>query len=839
MIWLLALMGCVTDDYQAPEPAPVVPGAPSVGAAEGSLVLPFGTPLSGFTARCTCMGGSLSAPDGRQSAYNTAFIESAGVQTYPSIDVIWIDNGDEHLVWTKTDSIYSFDGLVDTLEEKLEAATGEDLKGKVIHSTNHSHASYGTYSDAITFFLGSDRYNEENSQRMTDQIVAVALEAYETRQPAKIGMSWARDWDGGEVYHDRRGANDELRPWGDDSPDWVGGKDPWLGLMRFDTLDDQPIAMVVNFGMHGTIAGVDNPMVSGDSGAHVELAVEEQFDEPVVVMYTQGSGGDQSPGGRQRDFARMESVGALAADRILAVYDDTPTSADPIRLQTVSRSIPQHPSQIEVTRDGTVDWRYELYDPDRVADGVVYESDGSIRSPLDEFNTRVGHVFCGTGDLDLPVGKLDSDVFPYNNCMDVDLLSRLILTFFKLDEIPLPLPESLKAGTTATRLGPIPVLREGSESSEELLVGFFPGETTSLYTEQYKRRAAAETGFGNAMVVGYSQDHEGYLLIPEDFLLGEYEADIYLWGPLGGEHVMEGNLQMVSETLSDELHHDPDPLGYYARTTYADHDLPTAAPDQTANAGTPITAEPAWVADLDPEGDRWLYTPLGIAPELSIPAQVPRGQLAQLTWYGGDPGVDNPHVVIERHEGGSWTPITTGAGRVIDEALPDVLLTHTPYPLAPFTAQQDHLWWAAWQTVGHYHDRMGLPLGTYRLRVSGKSYAGGSTTWPWATTDYTLTSAEFEVVPAQLSVSFDGASLYASFVGSPEGFRLIDLDGSERGDNPLAGPIEVTWTAPSGDGSTTEQGVLDGRRTRFDGIPADATLITVTDAYGNQGSWTP
>lgn len=847
MLVLLALLGCFNDDYKATEPAPVVPGPPVVGAAEGYIRLPFGTPLGGFTARCTCLGGKLFEPDTRQSAYNTAFIESAGVQTYPAIKVIWIENGDDHLVFTKTDSIYSFDGLVDALEDELEKATGEDLQGKVIHATNHSHSSFGTFSDAITFYLGTDRFNVENFTRFRNQVVDVALEAYDNRQPAKIGMGWEYDWDPeGRVYSDRRGINNDLRPWGEGEPEWVGQKDPWLGLVRFDTMNDEPIAMMFNFGIHGIIADVDNALVSGDSGAHIELAIQEQFDEPVVVMHTQGSGGDQSPRGVQDDFARMESVGDLAVDGIMGLYDDVTTSGDPIRLETASRSIPEHPSQIQVTRGGTVDWYYEPYQPDGAGDDIIYDTDGvTPLSPFDEFNSRVGHVFCGTGDLDFPIGKLNSAVKPYSNCMDVDLMSALIKTFFKLDEMPLPLPESLQAGTTASRLGPIPVRdKDGNVTEEELLMGFFPGESTSMYTEQYRRRAAAETGHTNTMMVSYSQDHEGYLLIPEDWLMGEYEADIVVWGPLQGEHIMEGNLQLVDEVLNNDVHEDPDPLGYYARTSYPDKPLPVEAPDQTANAGTEITEPPPWADSLgtvDGEDLVWVYTPLDIEPVLGIPAQVPRGQhLVQFAWYGGDPGVDNPTVLVERNEGGTWTPIKTRAGRTISDAMPDVLVTTTPYPLAPYTAQQDHIYWAGWQALDHHHDRMGLPLGTYRLKITGKHYTGGSTTWPWNTGDYELTSSEFEVVPADLSVAFDGTTLTASFWAPADGFRLVHIDGDQRGDNPIEGPVLVEWDAPGGGGSASVDPTTSDRRSVLDaGVPSNATLVTVTDAYGNVGTWVP
>ena len=45
-----------TDSLLEPGPE-LTAGAPRVGAAEGTLKLPVGTPLFGYTARCGCFSG--------------------------------------------------------------------------------------------------------------------------------------------------------------------------------------------------------------------------------------------------------------------------------------------------------------------------------------------------------------------------------------------------------------------------------------------------------------------------------------------------------------------------------------------------------------------------------------------------------------------------------------------------------------------------------------------------------------------------------------------------------------------------------------------------------------
>lgn len=839
LLLALTLIACPTPDTDTDVDSPVVypplaTAAPMAGAAEGTLKLPVGTPLAGFTARCGC-SGSFSKQDERDSAYTTAFTESTGVHIRPRIKAIWIDNGEDHLVMTKSDVIYSNDWFVDALTTRLEELTGRDLRGQVTHSANHNHSSYGTYSPHVGLFLGSDRFNLENFNRMVEQHAQVAFEAYEARTEAAIGVGWAKDWDpNNQVYSDRRGVNNDLVVWEDAGPE-QGGKDPHMQVLRVDNaVSGDPIAIMMSWGMHPFVFGEDSPMATADATALVEEEVAESFDTPVVAMFMQTSGGDASVRGRDNGWARMETVGALARDAILDTWANTPVSADPITIETTSRAVDMDGDKVHVTRNGEVDWYYPTYEGDDDnyrSDGEVYDENGDIISPLDEWYTPYGAAFCGSGDFDFPVGGLPTEHPIYTSCMNVSLLTALVKAFFRLDDdqVALPLDGMHQTYTAASVLGPLPVrYADGSTDITDLLLGFFPGETVSMYNEQWRRRAKAELGHNNVIGFGYSMDHEGYLLIPEDWLLGEYEPDITFQGPLAGEYIMENVLEYAGNELATDVREGFDPSR--GAFDYQDYELPTAQPDTSPDAGTRITND---------ELPEYFWVPEGFELDLTWPTEVQRvHDVLQIGWIGGDPGVDNPRVTLERQaEDGSWAPVRSRSGKIINEDHHDFGLGHTPDPLFPASATQTHYWWATWQTVAHIQDRPGLALGTYRLTVEGKRYIGGNNTWPWDTEPYTFSTEPFEVTPATLTLTDGGdGNLYVSLPGPADGFRMIDVDGRHKGDNPIRGDVTLSWTTTDGDMSETlDAGDPVDQRSSFV-IPANAISVEVTDQYGNSGT---
>jgi neutral ceramidase len=574
--------------------------APFAGAAESTLDIPLGTPLAGYTGRCRFVGGA-SYQDDRESPYSTSFVESTGIQTRPRIKAIWLEVGGESTVILKADLIYSFDGIVSEVTERLEAETGLDLDGKIVFATSHSHASWGPFSGDEGFFLGGDRYNEEVFQRMVEIATETALSAYAELELVSIGVNWVRDWDPDDtVYNDRRDDNDELAVW--DDVDAGYGKDPWLAVVRIDDALGQPVAAIFNFGMHGTALGADSSMVSTDAPGHVELALEDHFDSEVVVMHLQGAGGDAAPAGGHSDYARLEGVGERASGLLLSAWEATPTSSSPIRLESASRHFPQSLEEIAVTRGGEVDLYYKSYEEYYVADEEIYDDEGNILSPIDEFNAEYGAAFCGAEIPLIPAANIGTQTYPYSACTDVAVVATVIESFFDLEpgSLPLPLPSSEMAGVLATRIGPLITSTESGDLVErELIAGFFPGEPTGMFAEQWRRRVYSELGWEQAMMVGYAQDHEGYLLIPEDWLLGGYEANINVWGPLQAEYLLEQTVEMIDSVLGNDIREPADPDGRWSPTVYPDAPLVVHTPDTTPLAGTVLSLFCRKVFDAD------------------------------------------------------------------------------------------------------------------------------------------------------------------------------------------------------------------------------------------------
>ena len=96
-------------------------------------------------------------------------------------------------------------------------------------------------------------------------------------------------------------------------------------------------------------------------------------------------------------------------------------------------------------------------------------------------------------------------------------------------------------------------------------------------------------------------------------------------------------------------------------------------------------------------------------------------------------------------------------------------------------------------------------------------------------------------MPAELSVAVVAEGLQVWLAAPTTGWRLIHLDGRSTGDNPIVGPITVTWTLD--DGSELEESLDAGETTSSRTLlrlspPEGAVSVQVLDGYQNEGAAT-
>ena len=799
--------------------AAIAPGTLTAGAAEAILDVPVGTAMGGYTARAKLSGG-IGSIDSREVPLSGPFNASVGVLSAPRVKAVALTVGDESVVILKLDVVFVYEGMLFDLEQRL----GPSYAGKVLLASSHTHSGWAQFTGHSGLKLGASELRDIVYQRILDALEATARAAIAAQRPAQIGFFVDTHFDPDDVItYDRRQENDAL----------MGGprKDDHLTVIRIDGIDDQPIAIIPVYGIHGTLNDQTNPLASSDAPGAMERVLEEQFDNQVVVMHLNSGGADTAPTGhgavdctvqpgRTADpcmqWVEEEAHGRAALPTMLTAWQNAGESMQTsIALEMLSRSVETGPfPETFSIRDGAM--TYAPFDLHRDADGVIWNPDGSVKSPIDEFNAPVGAALCESGSPEFPTAQMPNTdgLSPYGSCQRLDVIGELLQSVFMINfkvTSKQPICETTRTTISSLRLG-------------DYLIGTLPGEVSVMLAD--KVRANSPVDVDHTIVVGYAQGHVGYMLVPEDWVLGGYEPSVTFWGPLEAEHIAEklkdlmplamaatssdgttaGTTRVVTATTTDDLPiDDPAPMAGTVPDT-----VPT---DTWTRVGTPTMAQPA--------------------------AMISRvSGIATFVWIGDDPLTQTPHVQLQYETSpgsGTFAAVTRRSGRIVEDQ--EIVLSYTPEPLVRVTGQaQTHVWAVEWQAVpwlgaanlDSYDTRAGVPLGNYRFHVDGKN-------WSLDSQPFAVVAGGLEATAAATTVN--GTSITVS-IEAPLGWRALDDVLPSNRPVPVRNQA-VTVTFLAADGTTvlaTETGTTDGDGTVVvDGGNAatNALSVSVVDSFGN------
>lgn len=473
------------DEKQSPGTGPI-----QIGAAVRVIDGPVGTSMAGFGGRAR----------GRRTHWADKLKGAAGFYGMQTTKVVAIEVGGEKMALVKSPLMSGSAYLTDAIARALDRDYDLDFKGRIIVMAGHSHHTTARYwpLPELLGHVGADSFDYEVAENNAAIFASAIAEAWESREPGEWGYAFKEDWDpNDEVYRDRRGVN---------NPTY--GKDPRLTILGFRKKSDAtPLAVLINFPVHGIALDTANDMFSEDVPGHVEHKFEELFfatkGVPVFGMFSQSAGGDASPGGDSKkhpDLARMEKIGEVAARKILAVYDTLEWQSE---TELAIRS-----QRIELIHD-------------RIYKGRPWE---------DEFHSTSGTPYTyGGWQCFARDGNMEGQP---KYCVDLE-------TFLPMMESEVPHDAAHQTYITTARLGDLWLLT-------------VPGEPAYSVVKYARDEAAKRTWNGkplDVVVLGYAQDHLLYLTSPDDWYLGGYESEMSLWGPGGGVFLIDEGLSLADSMM--------------------------------------------------------------------------------------------------------------------------------------------------------------------------------------------------------------------------------------------------------------------------------------------------
>lgn len=194
-------------------------------------------------------------------------IPSDGILDHIFVRAIVVDNGITKAVLVSVDTGMIGEQVWKSVAQRIES----ELK---IPSTNlmlnpiHTHSASGGTAD---------------------QIFNAIKEANNKLQPARIGYGSGLSY----VNVNRNIIDPKTHKWWEGA-NYDGISDKTVGVICFETLSGEPIAVYYNYACHAVVTG-NTDMLSGDYPGATSKYIEDSFDNKMVALFAVGAQGDQNP----------------------------------------------------------------------------------------------------------------------------------------------------------------------------------------------------------------------------------------------------------------------------------------------------------------------------------------------------------------------------------------------------------------------------------------------------------------------------------------------------------------------------------------------------------------
>jgi neutral ceramidase len=242
--------------------------------------------------------------------------KSTGVHDHIYHRIVAMDDGTTQFFLVSSDLCLFSPSVYDEVTREIEKKTGITPL-QIWWTTTHTHSAPEVGPPGLAAVFMGSRYEHDHNTEYTAWVKAALITGIERARanlaPARLGVGWgsaratinrrARDEDGTTTLG--------LNPY--------GPVDTQIGLLRLESTDGKPMALIANYAMHGTVLGPPNTLITGDAPGIVADYVEDKLRVP--MLYINGAAGNIAPIYTvYPDFAsgHLSEFRVLLGDRILA-----------------------------------------------------------------------------------------------------------------------------------------------------------------------------------------------------------------------------------------------------------------------------------------------------------------------------------------------------------------------------------------------------------------------------------------------------------------------------------------------------------------------------------------
>jgi len=280
-----------------------------------SFILTWGAAgASAGALRASCVKVDIT-PEKSQWLLGYAARQSEGVHDRLYHRIVALDDGKTEIIIASSDLALVCPSLVDDSLRQLEKETGVKRQ-QIWWTVTHTHSAPEVGPPGLApLFLG-DRYTHEPNPEYSERAIKAFLEGIKQArarlEPARLGAGTGMSL----ANINRRARDVDGRVSLGLNPD--GPVDRQIGLVRLERMNGTPLALIVNYAMHGTVLGGKNLEISGDAPGIVAEYVEQKLGAP--MLYINGAAGNVAPiysGYADFRSGHITQFNVLLGDRIL------------------------------------------------------------------------------------------------------------------------------------------------------------------------------------------------------------------------------------------------------------------------------------------------------------------------------------------------------------------------------------------------------------------------------------------------------------------------------------------------------------------------------------------